>query len=406
MRTFSSDLITSLAGPAVTGAFLLEITRSDSTVLRFTTHTEDLTYNSNTYTAGVISLGKLTITDAVKADTISFVGLIGDDLDEDDVKRGIYSMAGIVIRLCDYTDTSINTIIFNGRVGPVKIEEGVVKFECFSLRRLFERQITSEYSPCCRATFGDAKCGLNLDTDSDASAQLLRMVCTVGTVTSNTEFVVTNTALGRNPESSTLTPVTQTSTNLGAVAPSGDVKGYFYSSDAWSGMTGSFMSGQKIETSGFTNAANNGTWRIVNTGTVGANSVIYVVGLSQAKSAPVAESTGASATISVDASYTASGYWSHGKIVWYRGENNGYTSDIRVFTRTDADNGTVKLMNKPPYTVRDGDQGFIYAGCDKRRVVCMNKFNNVANFRGEPDLPGIDHVQRYPDREPLEVTYS
>jgi uncharacterized phage protein (TIGR02218 family) len=47
-----------------------------------------------------------------------------------------------------------------------------------------------------------------------------------------------------------------------------------------------------------------------------------------------------------------------------------------------------------PFEVQVGDKLSIYAGCDKRRETCFTKFNNVINFRGEPDLPGLDAIKR------------
>ncbi|MGO1304812.1 MAG: phage BR0599 family protein, partial [Sphingomonas parapaucimobilis] len=35
-------------------------------------------------------------------------------------------------------------------------------------------------------------------------------------------------------------------------------------------------------------------------------------------------------------------------------------------------------------------------GCDKRLETCLSRFGNVVNFRGEPFLPGIDLLTRYP----------
>lgn len=35
-------------------------------------------------------------------------------------------------------------------------------------------------------------------------------------------------------------------------------------------------------------------------------------------------------------------------------------------------------------------------GCDKRFATCVQRFANAANFRGEPHLPGVDLLTRYP----------
>ena len=38
----------------------------------------------------------------------------------------------------------------------------------------------------------------------------------------------------------------------------------------------------------------------------------------------------------------------------------------------------------------------IVEGCDKRLATCSERFVNAANFRGEPHLPGMDLLTRYP----------
>lgn len=35
-------------------------------------------------------------------------------------------------------------------------------------------------------------------------------------------------------------------------------------------------------------------------------------------------------------------------------------------------------------------------GCDKTVATCVARFGNIVNFRGEPYLPGMDLLTRYP----------
>lgn len=43
-----------------------------------------------------------------------------------------------------------------------------------------------------------------------------------------------------------------------------------------------------------------------------------------------------------------------------------------------------------------GDTVRLTAGCDKRMETCKNKFNNLVNFQGFPDIPGNDWTVAYP----------
>lgn len=45
-----------------------------------------------------------------------------------------------------------------------------------------------------------------------------------------------------------------------------------------------------------------------------------------------------------------------------------------------------------------GDRVRIEAGCDKRRATCRDKFDNIVNFRGFPNIPGEDRLMSLPVR--------
>jgi hypothetical protein len=81
--------------------------------------------------------------------------------------------------------------------------------------------------------------------------------------------------------------------------------------------------------------------------------------------------------------------WFNGGAVTFLGTsvNTGLTMEIRDWTNSTS---TVKLFLPMPFTITSGDKIRLYPGCDKRRVTCRTKFNNVVNFRGEADIPGVD----------------
>ena len=49
-----------------------------------------------------------------------------------------------------------------------------------------------------------------------------------------------------------------------------------------------------------------------------------------------------------------------------------------------------------PNAVAAGTLVEVSEGCDKSFATCVARFGNGANFRGEPHLPGIDLLTRYP----------
>ena len=54
------------------------------------------------------------------------------------------------------------------------------------------------------------------------------------------------------------------------------------------------------------------------------------------------------------------------------------------------------LRDLPPFAPAIGDLVEIREGCDKSLATCSGRFANAVNFRGEPHLPGIDLLTRYP----------
>lgn len=73
-----------------------------------------------------------------------------------------------------------------------------------------------------------------------------------------------------------------------------------------------------------------------------------------------------------------------GSIQWTKGDNICRISDIR-----DVTGKIVTPMVTTLRPVQVGDEGFYRPGCSNYRSSCINKFNNLHNFRAEPDVPSI-----------------
>lgn len=89
----------------------------------------------------------------------------------------------------------------------------------------------------------------------------------------------------------------------------------------------------------------------------------------------------------------ADGYWTNGIITWTSGNNTGYSSEVAQST----DDGIITLWNVMPNKIEVNDNYTIVAGCDKKLSTCKDKFNNVPNFGGFPDIPGNDIILQTPD---------
>lgn len=80
----------------------------------------------------------------------------------------------------------------------------------------------------------------------------------------------------------------------------------------------------------------------------------------------------------------ADNYWALGEIKWLTGPNAGTTN---VVASSDQSDTTVTMVESPLVPVAAGNTGEVYPGCSKQLSMCRDRYNNVANFRGEPYVP-------------------
>ncbi|MES2173422.1 MAG: DUF2163 domain-containing protein [Pseudomonadota bacterium] len=85
------------------------------------------------------------------------------------------------------------------------------------------------------------------------------------------------------------------------------------------------------------------------------------------------------------------GVYAFGTLRWLSGANAGLTQAV-------IDNGVdgVVLADPPVFAVAAGTLALLTEGCDRQLATCAARFANAVNFRGEPYLPGMDLLTRYP----------
>lgn len=95
--------------------------------------------------------------------------------------------------------------------------------------------------------------------------------------------------------------------------------------------------------------------------------------------------------VEVESAAAGAKAYAYGLLRWISGANSGLESAIL------SSSGVRLTLREPPhFTPAPGDFVEITEGCDKRLATCSARFGNAANFRGEPHLPGIDLLTRYP----------
>ncbi|HVI99065.1 MAG TPA: DUF2163 domain-containing protein [Sphingomonas sp.] len=101
--------------------------------------------------------------------------------------------------------------------------------------------------------------------------------------------------------------------------------------------------------------------------------------------------SGDDTTIVVDAAEPTPDAYGNGVLRWLGGVNGGCESAVAA-----SSGSAVTLMAPPPFVPEAGTPVELIEGCDKSVATCRTRFDNVLNFRGEPFLPGIDLLTRYP----------
>ncbi|MBX3593716.1 DUF2163 domain-containing protein [Sphingomonas sp.] len=96
------------------------------------------------------------------------------------------------------------------------------------------------------------------------------------------------------------------------------------------------------------------------------------------------------AALMLDRAEPLAGAWTGGRVRWLTGPNTGLTGWIAL-----SDGAGVTLRESPRFDASDALVE-VSEGCDKSIATCATRFGNAANFRGEPYLPGIDLLTRYP----------
>ena len=87
-----------------------------------------------------------------------------------------------------------------------------------------------------------------------------------------------------------------------------------------------------------------------------------------------------------------------GLLRWFGGANSGLESAVAASEPGAGATGTTRmtLARAPILVVVPGVLVELSEGCDKSLATCATRFGNAVNFRGEPYLPGIDLLTRYP----------
>lgn len=104
----------------------------------------------------------------------------------------------------------------------------------------------------------------------------------------------------------------------------------------------------------------------------------------------------AGSIVTVDRS-AADGVYAGGRLRWFGpSTGSGRTGLGGLESMIEASEGATVTLTTMPAGAATGALVELIEGCDKSLATCAGRFANAVNFRGEPYLPGIDLLTRYP----------
>lgn len=171
MKVISSTLRGHLNLPVTTLATIWKVKRQDGTILGFTDHDQNITYDASDGDGAVVYEAAIGFTpsaqetgselgvDNLEVTAFLEVGAITDV----DLRAGKYDFCTIEIRIVNYTDLTQGDLkLRTGTVGNVKVQNTLGYFEMRGLLFRLSTAIGKLFGPTCRAELGDSDCTINL----------------------------------------------------------------------------------------------------------------------------------------------------------------------------------------------------------------------------------------------------
>lgn len=93
----------------------------------------------------------------------------------------------------------------------------------------------------------------------------------------------------------------------------------------------------------------------------------------------------------IDRAEPVANAYGYGRLRFLDGANAGLAVAVAA-----SEGDRVTVRDAPRFAVAAGDRVELREGCDRLLATCAGRFRNAANFRGEPHLPGVDLLTRYP----------
>ncbi len=317
-------------------------------ILGFTTNSKDVTIGNITYESALAYTGSdIKSGSDLSVDNLDVIGVLDSTtILDSDIDAGRFDFAEIEIALFNYNALADGEMILRkGNVGEITTQRDQFVGELRGMTDFLQQTRVKRYSVTCRVELRDSECGVRLE------------------------------------------PPVWTATTAFTVRPAGDAK-------LGSVVSPTTENGRHFKcTVAGTSAGGEPGWNLTIGGTTADGTVTWetIQGLTLTGAL-----TGATDNRNfADTSRTeADDFWTFGLLTFTTGNNIGIALEVKNYTLS---TGSFELYVAMPFVIQVGDTYEVHAGCDKLLATCITKFDNVKNFRGQPYIPGQDHILRYPD---------
>lgn len=373
MKSISAELAAHLEQQVTTLATCLLVTWKDGSLHGYTSFDQDIEFDGGLYhsTSGYDPSDVATSAD-MNVDNLEIVGLqdatlTHPSITDEDLLAGLWDYAEYRLFQVNWNDLSQGRLrLRRGKLGEVSLDRWKFRAELRGLLQFYATTLGRMEGPSCNATFGDARCGVNLDA-TDSTGTLWKRSGTLDSVSGDglTLFDAARTEDGPT-DSRAVTGVTNANPGVISYASAFDPP---------------LVEGESVILSGIVGPATLNTTTIVRN--PGDTSFELGVDTSDTVDYPAYVSGG---TVSRP---DDSGFFDFGLITMVGSDNAnaGLSREIKSYVP-----GQFVLQEVFPYPVQAGDEYIATAGCDKSLPTCRDRYNNVINFRGFPYLPGTDKI--------------
>ncbi len=164
MLSLSPSMQAKLDRRATTFCQCWRVSRNDSTVMCFTDHDRDLTFNGVTFRANTgLSASQIESGVGFAPGTGEAAGALSDEsLTEADLLNGMYDGASVEIWLVDWTDVADRALLDIATIGEIRRGEKAFSAELRSSAHFFDQQQGRAFQRNCSADLGDARCSFDL----------------------------------------------------------------------------------------------------------------------------------------------------------------------------------------------------------------------------------------------------